>query len=74
MLSRIIHEKGIQLPIKNVKSSNSNTNLIVSNELIETTGSNFTGPIMNSPPNEFMRKIQSRMAVLDIVRDNTVRT
>jgi len=77
MLSRIIHERGTDLPKKGIVTSNI-VRVIDSHGVVESTGHNFMGPFVNSPPNDFLRKIQSRMAVLDveidIVRNNMVKT
>ena len=57
MLARIIHEKPYENPI------NKSQNIPISPKYIATSIT-FPDPIMNNtPPNEFMKNLQNRMAV-----------
>ena len=61
--SRIIHEKGIRIPIKQ--------NLFTSMKENSPKGEyslkqNFFDPTKSSPPNEFMIKLQMRLSKFDI--------
>ena len=72
--SRIIHEKiHHSTPIK-IPNSNENLQKL----FLESVVPKFMDPTMNSPPNGFMQKLHSRMAILfedtDIVNDKRVRT
>jgi hypothetical protein len=65
--SRVIHERGIQIPIPKNSSTQSRNKLL---EVIDyDLNKNNFDPTKSSPPNDFLLKLQKRMKMYEIVQD-----
>lgn len=64
--SRVIHERGIQIPIPQKPSTqNKKTLKAIDYDL----NKNIFDPTKSSPPNDFLLKLQKRMKMYEIIED-----
>jgi hypothetical protein len=68
---RIIHERGIQIPIPKTSPSCRNSTSKKNNyeEINYGLNNNIFDPTKSSPPNDFLLKLQKRMEMFEILQN-----